>query len=328
MSRQRRLGRGLDALLTARQRDPDSPSATPSSETPVDRLRPGRYQPRGHIREDDLAELADSIRQQGVLQPLVVRPLPVGADVDGAAYEIVAGERRWRAAQLAGLPTVPVVVRELDDQTALAVALIENLQREDLNPVDQARSLTRLVEEFGMTHDQVAQALGRSRASVSNLLRLLDLHDEVKSLLAEGAIEMGHARAMLSLDAERQVALARKAAARGLSVREVEKAVQAAGRRAESTGTATGIDTQTRWLQQQIAQALGQKLSIRAGRAGSYTLRVDFGDLSQLQQALEKVQGLVAQIRDAAGPRVREVHREEGEDAPGPEAIRASEANR
>lgn len=328
MSKQRRLGRGLDALLTARQRGSDVPRDTATPEAPIDRLRPGRYQPRGHIREDELAELADSIRQQGVLQPLVVRPLPAGADDDGAAYEIVAGERRWRAAQLAGLPTVPVVVRELDDQTALAVALIENLQREDLNPVDQARSLARLVEEFGMTHDQVAQALGRSRASVSNLLRLLGLHDEVKSLLAEGAIEMGHARALLSLDAERQVALARKAAARGLSVREVEKAVRASDRRPDSAGTATGIDTQTRWLQQQIAEALGQKLSIRTGRDGSYTLRVEFGDLPQLQQALEKIQDLVARIRDAAGPRVREVRREEHEDGSAPAPVPASEANR
>lgn len=309
MSRQRRLGRGLDALLTARQREPDAPRDTATSELPVGRLEPGRYQPRGHIREDELGQLADSIRQQGVLQPLVVRPVARGAD-DGPTHEIVAGERRWRAAKLAGLATVPVVVRELDDQTALAVALIENLQREDLNPVDQARSLARLVEEFGMTHAQVAEALGRSRASVSNLLRLLDLHDEVKDLLAQGAIEMGHARAMLSLDTDRQLALARKTAARGLSVREVEKAVKTAGAPAAG-GARPGLDNQTRWLQQQLGEALGQKLSIRPTRDGSYALRVDFGDLPQLQQALEKIQGLVAQVRDAAGPRVREVRREE-----------------
>jgi ParB family transcriptional regulator, chromosome partitioning protein len=326
MSRQRRLGRGLDALLTARQREPDTPRDTAMSELPVDRLSPGRYQPRGRIREDDLTELADSIRQQGVLQPLVVRPIPGGAQ-DGPAHEIVAGERRWRAARLAGLATVPAVVRELDDQSALAVALIENLQREDLNPLDQAHSLARLVQEFGMTHEEVAQALGRSRASVSNLLRLLDLQDEVKELLAQGAIEMGHARAVLSLDAERQVALARRAAARGLSVREVEKAARTAGEPAAADGTRVGIDNQTRWLQQQIGDALGQKLSIRPAKDGSYTLRVGFGDLPQLQQALEKIQGLIAQVRDAAGPRVRELRHEDCDDGTGSESLPASEAN-
>ena len=174
-------------------------------ELDIDELRPGRYQPRLHLREESLAELAESIREQGVLQPLIVRVMPAEHAAGGAtAYEIVAGERRWRAARLAGLATVPVIVRELTDQSALAVALIENLQREDLNPIDKARSMARLIEEFDLTHDEIAKALGRSRTSVTNFLRLLDLADDVQDAMVEGTIDMGHARALLPLDHERQ----------------------------------------------------------------------------------------------------------------------------
>ena len=258
--------------------------------------------------EAGLAELADSIREQGVLQPLIVRPLK--APADGSArppYEIVAGERRWRAAKVAGLATVPVVVRELDDQSALAVALIENLQREDLNPLDQAQSLSRLAEEFALTHEQVAKAVGRSRASVSNLLRLLELQDDVKKLLAAGKIDMGHARALLPLDAKRQLAMARRTEAKALSVRQVEQAVRDMLEAATSAATKKpGIDMQTRWLQQQIAQELKQKFAIRPGKDGEFTLHIGFRDLPQLQDALQRIGQLVGRIRDAAGPRVRE----------------------
>jgi ParB family transcriptional regulator, chromosome partitioning protein len=286
----------------------------------VDELRPGRYQPRTQVHEESMAELADSIREQGVLQPLIVRvvslspaqsiaqpaaeePSSSGAQV----YEIVAGERRWRAAQLAGLPTVPAIVRELSDQSALAVALIENLQREDLNPIDQARSMSQLVEEFDLTHEEIAKALGRSRASVTNFLRLLDLADDVKDAMVEGTIDMGHARALLPLDAARQVLMARKIARLGWSVRQVEKAVQtlvatpAAGADAKST-----VDLQTRWLANQLAREVGEKISIRPGPKGDYVLQIGFTDLANLDATLQRLQELVAQIREAAGPRARE----------------------
>src|SRR5690606_5607652 len=213
--------KGFDALLeTARSSDAPSEGARPVVEVAVGVLTPGRYQPRRYLSEQSLKELADSIREQGILQPLVVRRLRPGSAATGTAtagaatdeprYEIVAGERRWQAAKLAGLDTVPAIVRELDDQSALAVALIENLQREDLNAIDQAHSLKRLADEFSLTHEQVAKAVGRSRSSVSNLVRLLDLDGEVKRMLAERKIEMGHARALLALDSQRQVEIARK----------------------------------------------------------------------------------------------------------------------
>ncbi|MGH8196229.1 MAG: ParB/RepB/Spo0J family partition protein [Woeseiaceae bacterium] len=311
MIRQRRLGRGLDALLESRHRGPPQSGpgavATVSAvETPIDALKPGRYQPRRHVAEDSLAELADSIREQGVLQPLVVRAV-APADDESAIYEIVAGERRWRAAKLAGLSTVPVIVRELDDQSALAVALIENLQREDLNPIDQAQSLARLAREFELTHEQVAKAVGRSRASVTNLLRLLDLRDDVKEMLANGTIDMGHARALLPLDAERQLTMARKTAAKDLSVRQVEQAVRDL-LEAVPAAPKPPIDLQTRWLQQQIAKELGRKLTLRPGKDGSYTLHVSFGELAELQNALQCIQELISQVRDTAGPRVRDAN--------------------
>jgi ParB family chromosome partitioning protein len=307
----KRLGRGLDALLESRHRGvaaAEAGAGTVVVETAMEKLQPGRYQPRQQLAEAGLVELADSIREQGVLQPLIVRPLQAPADGSNRPpYEIVAGERRWRAAKVAGLSTVPVIIRELDDQSALAVALIENLQREDLNPLDQAQSLSRLADEFELTHEQVAKAVGRSRASVSNLLRLLDLQEDVKSLLANGKIDMGHARALLSLDAKRQVAMARRVAAKSMSVRQVEIAVRdLLATPADAGGRKAGIDMQTRWLQQQIAQELKQKFAIRPGKDGEFTLHIGFRDLPQLQEALQRVEALVGRIRDAAGPRVRE----------------------
>ncbi|HEX7719796.1 MAG TPA: ParB/RepB/Spo0J family partition protein [Woeseiaceae bacterium] len=311
MSKQRRLGRGLDALLAPGRRDgkaqPGDPAAVlPVTEIAIDALRPGRYQPRRQVQEQGLRELADSIREQGVLQPLVVRPAQATTD-DKSEFEVVAGERRWRAARMAGLQSVPVVIRELDDQSALAVALIENLQREDLSPIDQAHSLARLAGEFSLTHEQVAKAVGRSRASVSNLLRLLDLHDDVKDLLAAGRIDMGHARALLSLDGKRQVSMARKVEASGMSVRQVEESVRdLQSPRPAGTGDRPTIDLQTRWLQQQIAGELGQKISIRQATNGEYSLRIGFRDLTRLHEALQRMEELVGRIRNTAGPRARE----------------------
>lgn len=312
MSKQKRLGRGLEALLEARPgaRATGEAAAMVAVEKTLDELRPGRYQPRQLLSEASLAELADSIREQGVLQPLIVRPGKPTADGSARApYEIVAGERRWRAARIVGLDTVPVVVRELDDQSALAIALIENLQREDLNPIDQAQSLSRLADEFALTHEQVAKAVGRSRASVSNLLRLLDLQDDVKQLLAQGRIDMGHARALLPLDAKRQISMARRIEAKALSVRQVEQAVRDLLAAAKGDSPKRGLDLQTRWLQQQIAQELKQEVSIRPGKEGNYSLQIPFGDLAQLQEALQRIGELVGRIRDTAGPRARDVSR-------------------
>jgi len=272
-------------------------------ELKIDELQPGRYQPRLQLREEGLAELAESIREQGVLQPLIVRAVTLTGG-DAKRYEIVAGERRWRAARLAGLVTVPVMVRDLTDQSALAVALIENLQREDLNPVDQARSMSRLIEEFALTHDEIAKALGRSRAGVTNFLRLLDLADVVKDLLVQGSIDMGHARALLPLEQKQQAALARKIVRFGWSVRKVETHVKAL--LGPTPKPKAAIDAQTRWLEQQLARELGEKVSIRPGPNGDYLLQLPFGDLAKLVTGLKRLQELVQQIRTAAGPRARD----------------------
>ncbi|UCC13878.1 MAG: ParB/RepB/Spo0J family partition protein, partial [Gammaproteobacteria bacterium] len=229
-ARRRTLGRGLDALLSTP--DPsgaaESPTATAEAglhNIPVDLLERGRYQPRHDLRTESLEELADSIRAQGVVQPIVVRPL-AGSE-GGTRYEIIAGERRWRAAQLAGLQEIPAVVRDVPDEAAVAMALIENIQRENLNPLEEARALERLIDEFGMTHQQAAKAVGRSRVAVTNLLRLLDLSPEVKRMVERRELEMGHARALLGIsDAAAQLKAARKVASRGLSVRETERLVK------------------------------------------------------------------------------------------------------
>src|SRR5262245_15534992 len=279
-------------------------------EVGLDELQPGRYQPRLQLREEGLAELAESIREQGVLQPLIARALPA-LEGEAKTYEIVAGERRWRAARLAGLAVVPVIVRELTDQQALAVALIENLQREDLNPIDQAQSMARLVEEFGMTHDEIAKALGRSRAGVTNFLRLLELADGVKDAIVAGTLDMGHARALLPLDSHRQVRLARKIVRHGWSARKVEQTVKllleapASGARPKSA-----IDIQTRWLERQLARELGETVTIRPGPKGGYVLQLGFADLANLDSSLQRLHDLVRQVRAAAGPRAREAARD------------------
>ncbi|MCC5858865.1 MAG: ParB/RepB/Spo0J family partition protein [Ectothiorhodospiraceae bacterium] len=279
MSKKRGLGKGLDALLG------DATSPTPDDRSylrqlPVESLQRGRYQPRRDIDPATLQELADSIRAQGVLQPLVVRG--IGED----SYEIVAGERRWRAAQLAGLDRVPVIVRDIPDRVALAVAVIENIQREDLNPLEEALALQQLAEEFAMTHQDVAEAVGRSRAAVSNLLRLLELNPDVKERLRRGELEMGHARALVSLKGGQQSEVAARVAARGMSVRETEALVRRLleGRRPERRPRP--LDPDIRRLQDDLSERLGARVSIQQGRRGKGKLVIQYSSLDELDGIL------------------------------------------
>jgi ParB family chromosome partitioning protein len=280
MTRIKGLGRGLDALLGA-----DEPSAVVGGDAlaslSIDALQPGRFQPRAHIGQEGLAELAESIKAQGVMQPILARPLGAGR------YEIVAGERRWRAARMAGLATVPALVRDVPDRNALAIALIENLQREDLNPLDEAQGIKRLTEEFGMTHAEAAEAVGRSRAAITNALRLLELAPPVQALLREGKLDMGHARALLALPALRQIDLAREAVARQLSVRQVEKRV--AGLTARPAARARS-DRDVARLEDELSGQLGTTVSIRTGaKPGSGKLIVHYSSLDQLEALLNRL---------------------------------------
>jgi ParB family chromosome partitioning protein len=274
------LGRGLDALLGVDEPAAAQPQGT-MREVPVDQLRPGRYQPRSHMQHEALLELAESIKSQGVMQPILARPLPEGG------YEIIAGERRWRAARMAGLGTAPVVVRNIADQQALAVALIENIQREDLNALEQAQGIQRLIKEFGLTHQSVAESLGRSRASVTNLLRLLELAPPVRELLAEGRIEMGHARALLALPVARQIDLAREAAQRGLTVREVEQRVAAALKPAAARRPR--VDRDIARLEEEWSQRLGTTVQIKPRGKRGGKLVVAYRSLDQLDELLARL---------------------------------------
>jgi len=271
------LGRGLDALLGA-----DEPPRDALLTLPVARIRPGRYQPRTKMDQQALAELAASIRSQGLMQPVLVRP------VDRDKYELIAGERRWRAAQMAGLSEVPALVREVPDESALALSLIENIQREDLNPLEEASGLQRLVDEFKMTHEQAADAVGRSRSATTNLLRLLKLARPVQDLVMEGALEMGHARALIALEAARQIEVARRVAAKGLSVRETEALVQkllrgAAGPRRKRA------DRDLARLEEELAERLGTTVEIKTARRGRGKLIVHYASLDHLEQLLKKL---------------------------------------
>lgn len=283
MAKLKGLGRGLDALLGG-----DEPVAPPAaaSDTPrelaVDQLQPGKYQPRTRMDQDALKELAESIKTQGVIQPILVRP------VTGGLFEIIAGERRWRAARMAGLQAVPVVIRDIPDNQALAVALIENIQREDLNPLEQAIGIQRLTNEFGLTHQSAAEALGRSRTAVTNLLRLLELAPPVRDLLADGKLDMGHARALLALPALRQVELANEIAAKGMTVREVEKRVGELVSRPKPR-TPRGVDRDVARLQEELAQQLGTSVQIKQKSKGRGTLIVEYGSLDQLDALIEKL---------------------------------------
>ena len=272
-----RLGRGLDALFGDSQR-PDTLSA-PADATrtlPIERLQRGRYQPRTHMEPEALNALADSIRAQGIVQPILVREVAGG-------FEIIAGERRWRAAQIAGLSEVPVIVRNIPDQAAMAVALIENIQREGLSAIEEAQGLRRLQDEFGLTHQEIATHIGRSRAAVTNLLRLLSLAPEVRALLEEGRLEMGHGRALLALGAPEQLALAREVVARGLSVRETERRVQARGHTRPKPACA---DPDVAALERRLTDELGARVRIQAKKSGTGRITIDYHSMDELEGLL------------------------------------------
>jgi ParB family transcriptional regulator, chromosome partitioning protein len=278
MNKPKGLGRGLDALLGG----DDNARRDALATLPVGAIRPGKYQPRTRMDEQALNELAASIRAQGLMQPLLVRPL--GRE----QYELIAGERRWRAAQIAGLAEVPVLVRDVPDSAALAMALIENIQREDLNPIEEAGGLQRLVEEFRMTHEQAAEAVGRSRSATTNLLRLLKLAKPVQAMLMQGALEMGHARALLSLDGARQIEAANRIVARRLSVRESE-ALAARLLRGSAARRKHKTDRDLARLEEEVSGRLGTTVQIRPGRKGSGMIVVRYSGLDHLEQLLKKL---------------------------------------
>ncbi|MEO8132423.1 MAG: ParB/RepB/Spo0J family partition protein [Betaproteobacteria bacterium] len=276
------LGRGLDALLA---NSDDSKAGDQQRALAIDAVKPGRYQPRTRMDPTALQELADSIRVQGIMSPVLVRR----ADSDGK-HEIIAGERRWRAALLAGLRELPALIRDVPDQSAAAMSLIENIQREDLNPLEEAQGFRRLIDDFGLTHDQVAQAVGRSRSAVTNLLRLTQLAAQVQDLLFEGTIDMGHARALLPLPTDQQILLATRVAQRGLSVRETERLVQSAGqgkRGAAASKPASDPDLQR--LETEIADRLGASVRIQTRKKGAGQLVIAYSSLDQLEGILARL---------------------------------------
>jgi ParB family chromosome partitioning protein len=285
MAKLKGLGRGLDALLggdETPQPATDAAAGNAPRELQITQLQPGKYQPRGRMDQEALKELAESIKTQGVIQPILVRPAAAGN------FEIVAGERRWRAARMAGLQTVPVVVREIPDNQALAVALIENIQREDLNAIEQAQGIQRLTNEFGLTHQAAADALGRSRTAVTNLLRLLELAPPVRDLLAEGKLEMGHARALLALPALRQVELANDIATKGLSVREVERRVGELVSRPKPR-VPRAVDRDVERLQEELAQQIGTPVQLKQKSKGRGLLILQYQSLDQLDALIAKL---------------------------------------
>jgi ParB family chromosome partitioning protein len=286
MAKLKGLGRGLDALLGGND---DAVAAAPAAAQgdaqplmAIDQLRPGKYQPRGHMDQEGLKDLAESIKSHGVIQPILVRPIAEGG------FEIVAGERRWRAARMAGLHAVPVAVRDIPDSEALAVALIENIQREDLNPLEQAQGIQRLTNEFGLTHQAAADALGRSRTAITNLLRLLELAPPVRELLAQNKLDMGHARALLALPALRQVELAHEIVAKGLSVRDVEKRVGEWVARPKPR-VPRSVDRDVARLEEDLAQKLGTHVQIKQKGKGRGLLIVEYANLDQLEGLMEKL---------------------------------------
>lgn len=283
MIKMKGLGRGLDALLSGS----DKPHGDEQRNLPVERLRPGKYQPRTHMDEDSLAELAASIKAQGVMQPILVRA--VDSTPGAERYEIVAGERRWRASQLAGLSEVPVLIRNIPDEQALAMALIENIQRENLNPLEEAQGLQRLIDEFGLTHQQAADAVGRSRPAASNLLRLLQLTAPVQDLLMTGQLDMGHARALLPVASGQQVGLAQRIIQKGLSVRETERLVQQLLNPPKQAPEKI-IDRDLLRLQEELSDGLGTNVAIRANKKGAGRVTIEFSGLDQLD-------GLIFRLR-------------------------------
>lgn len=282
------LGRGLEALLspstTAEAEAMPNTASQGLTQLPLEHIRRGKYQPRVHMHAEGLEALADSIRAQGVMQPVLVRPVDAG-------YELIAGERRWRAAQMVGLETIPALIREIPDQAAAAMALIENIQREDLNPLEEAEALRRLIDEFSMTHQSVAEAIGRSRTAVSNLLRLLDLHEVVKGHLNDGAMDMGHARCLLALPMDQQPKAAVQVVEHQLSVRATEKLIR---RMLENKGQEPARETtvlpEVRQLETRLSDTLGAAVQVRYNRAGKGKLVIEYNNLDELD-------GILAHIR-------------------------------
>jgi ParB family transcriptional regulator, chromosome partitioning protein len=273
------LGRGLDALLSG---DMESVSSADAQRTlVVSQLQPGKYQPRSYMDDAALQTLAGSIKAQGIMQPILVR------EIAPDRYEIIAGERRWRASQLAGLSEVPVLVRDIADEAALAMALIENIQRENLNPLEEALGIKRLIDEFAMTHEKAAAAVGRSRVAVSNLLRLLTLCQPVQDMLMHNKVDMGHARALIGLEPAQQVMLANRVMQEGLSVREVEKATKVQQNQTKVVKPSVSHDVLE--LQERLSQALGAQVSIAAKNNGSGSLKVSYSDLNQLDDLIAKL---------------------------------------
>ena len=276
------LGRGLDALLAGNETQGREQQRT----LPVANLQPGKYQPRTQLDSTTLEELASSIRAHGLMQPILVRP--IGGSLGDDRFEIVAGERRWRAAQMAGLTEVPTLIRDIPDESALAMALIENIQRENLNPLEEAQGLERLVDEFSLTHQEAADAVGRSRPAASNLLRLLQLVEPVQELLMRSEIDMGHARALLPLSGVLQVQLAQRVVQKGLSVRDTERLVQQA-LKPPKEHPVSKPDRDVLRLQEELSDSLGANVEIRTNKKGAGAIRIDFGNLDELEGILQKM---------------------------------------
>ncbi len=281
--KKKRLGRGLGSLIGNVEQvihpDPDE-LASDLTELPIDKIQRGEYQPRKHFAEEALQELANSISAQGVIQPIVVRK-------EGAHFELIAGERRWRACQLAGLQTIPVVIKDIDSQSAAAIALIENIQREDLNPLEEANALQKLITDFDLTHMQVAEAVGRSRVAVSNLLRLLELAEPVKELVNKSLLSMGHARALLALPEHNQPEVARLIISRGLSVREAETYVKKALRPTPKKPERPAQDPDIQRLEKTISERLCAEVNIKAGKKGGGQLVIHFHNNDELDGILQ-----------------------------------------
>lgn len=283
MNKKRGLGLGLTALLSDIEKTSDGEQVNKASlrQLPIDVLKPGKYQPRCSMNQEALAELAESIRKQGIIQPVIVRAITQGN------YEIIAGERRWRAAQLANLHEIPVVIRDISNEQALALSLIENIQREDLNAIDIAMSLQRLANEFSMTHESVAAVVGKSRATVTNLLRLLALPDEIKKMLQLGELEMGHARALLTLELAQQLYVAKIIIARGLSARATESLVRQLQQ--PKTITKRSVDPNTVQLQKQISDKLAAPVSIQHAKTGKGKIIIQYNSLDELEGILKHI---------------------------------------
>ena len=289
----------MSPLLARRAESPPAPAAAPPlaagdrlANVPLDLLQRGKYQPRIDMRLETLTELAESIKSQGLVQPILVRPLPRPTPTESQRYEIIAGERRWRAAQMAGLSEIPAVIRDVPDEAAVAMALIENIQRENLNPLEEARALQRLVDEFGLTHQAAAEAVGRSRAAVSNLLRLTDLADEVKELLETRRLEMGHGRALLGLTSRKQqIEIAIFVAKKSLSVRETEALVRRLlNPAAADKGEAARLDPDIQRLERELAEKLGAKVLFQHAASGKGKLVVSYNSLDELEGILTHIQ--------------------------------------